>query len=471
MNVKSVEKENNHAKITVEFERSLLESGIDKAYRKICKSISIPGFRKGKAPRKMVEKMYGAEVFYEDGVEEIFPEIYKETVLDQGVKAVGQPSISDMNVTADTVTIVIETALYPEVKLGQYKGLEISKAEAAVSEEEIEAELDRKAKDIAAIETVERPAELGDTVVLDFEGFVDGKAFDGGKAEKYELTLGSGAFIPGFEEQVVGLSAGEGKDVVVTFPENYQKKSLAGKEATFKVHAHEVKKTIVPEKDDEFVKDVSEFNTLDELKQDIRAKILDEKQAGIDSAFENAAIEKAAGNMEADIPECMIDDEVQKEMERFDYDLRAQGASLEMYAKMMGGNLDAFRASIRPAATTRLRANIMLDAVVDAEGLDASDEEAEEEYAKLAESYKMELSKVKELVKTEDVKDELKIRKARKLIVDSAVAVAPAAAEEAPKAKKTRAKKASEDGEAGAEEAPKAKRTRAKKADAEKTEE
>ena len=432
MNVKSVEKETSKAAVTVELTKAELEPAVNKAYLKYRKDIAIPGFRKGKAPRVVIEAAYGKHVFFEDAIEEMFPQIYQEAVMTQDMKPVGRPSVSDMNIADDdSVTLTIVTDLYPAVTLGQYKGIEVEKVNAEVKESEVDAEIDRMAQNVARISTVERPAKDGDTVVIDFEGFLNGVAFKGGKGENHELVLGSGSFIPGFEEQVVGMSAGEEKDINVTFPENYHASELAGKEVTFKVKVHEVKETVLPEKDDEFVKDVSEFDTMAELRADIEKRILDEKQAGIDRAFENAAVEKAAENMTAEIPDSMVDEEVDRQLERMDYELRAQGASLEAYSKMLGGNMDSIRKSLRPGALNAVRTNVMLDAVVDAEKIEVSEEECEEEYKKLADSYKMELDKVKELLPVESLKGDLQVRKAAKLIAESAVAVAPKAEEKA----------------------------------------
>ena len=430
MNVKNVEKEAVHAKVTVEITRAELEPSLNKVYLKVRKDISMPGFRKGKAPRMVIEAAYGKHVFFEDAIEDMFPEIYKECVLTQDLKPVGRPGVSKLDIgDDDSVTLVIETDLYPEVTLGQYKGLEIEKADVEVSESEIDAEVERMAQNVARITTVDRAAAEGDTAVIDFEGFKDGIAFAGGKGEDYELKLGSHTFIPGFEEQVVGMSAGEEKDVNVTFPENYHEKSLAGAPVVFKVKVHEVKETVVPEKDDEFVKDVSEFDTMAELRADIEKRIRDEKQAGIDRAFENAAIEKAVANMTVEIPDSMVEEELERQMERMDYELRSQGASLEAYAQMMGGNMDNIKNSLRPGALSSVKTNVMLDAVVDAEKIEVTEEECEEEYAKLAESYKMDVEKVKEILDMDGMKGDLQVRKAARLIADSAVAVAPKAEE------------------------------------------
>ena len=430
MNVKNVEKEAVHAKVTVEITRAELEPSLNKVYLKVRKDITMPGFRKGKVPRMVIEAAYGKHVFFEDAVEEMFPDIYKECVLTQDMKPVGRPGVSKLDIgDDDSVTLVIETDLYPEVTLGQYKGLEVEKTDAEVSESEIDAEVERMAQNVARITTVDRAAADGDTAVIDFEGFKDGVAFAGGKGEDYELKLGSHTFIPGFEEQVVGMSAGEEKDINVTFPENYHEKSLAGAPVVFKVKVREVKETVVPEKDDEFVKDVSEFDTMAELRADIEKRIRDEKQAGIDRAFENAAIEKAVANMTVEIPDSMVEEELERQMERMDYELRSQGASLEAYAQMMGGNLDNIKNSLRPGALSSVKTNVMLDAVVDAEKIEVTEEECEEEYGKLAESYKLDVEKVKEILDLDGMKGDLQVRKAARLIADSAVAVAPKAEE------------------------------------------
>ena len=436
MNVKSIERKGNEATVVVEIDKELMESGVNKAYMKARKSIQLPGFRKGKAPRKMIEAMYGAHVFYEDGLEEIFPEIYDFAIAKQDFKAIGRPNLTDMQIGDDNiVTLTLTTEVYPEVTLGQYKGLEVEKEEVNVTDEQVQAELDRMAQNVASTETVERPAKMGDTANIDFEGFDNGVPFEGGKGDNFDLKLGSGQFVPGFEEQIVGMSAGEEKDIDVTFPADYHAEELAGKPVVFKVKVHEVKETVVPEKDDEFVKDVSEFDTVAELRADIEKRIRDEKQAGIDHAFENAAVEKAAANMTVEIPDSMIDEELDQEMERMDYELRSQGASLQAYAQMMGGDMNAIRNSLRPSAQAAVRTNVLLDAVAAAENIEVSEEECEEEYKKLAESYKMELDDVKKALNADGLKSDLKLRKAARLIADSAVAVAPKApeaAEEAP---------------------------------------
>ena len=426
MNVKSVEKENGKAKVVVEIDKAEFEQALNKAYAKCRKDIMLPGFRKGKAPRKMVESMYGATVFYEDAVNEIFPDIYTKAIVEQELKAVGSPSVSNMDTPDEGgVVLTIETELYPEVTLGQYKGLEVPKREVKVEESEVDAEVGRMAERNARIETVDRAAANGDTVVIDFEGFVDDKPFQGGKAEDYSLTLGSGSFIPGFEDALVGAVAGEERDVNVTFPEDYSAKELAGKPAVFKCKVHEVKESIKPELDDEFAKDVSEFDTLDALKDDIRTRFTKSRTEQNDRAFESAAVQMAAANMTCNIPACMIDEQVDHQIEQFAYQLQSQGMKMEDYVKMVGGDLSSLRASMRPMAEQTVRSDILLSEIAHAENLEVTDEEVEEELKKLAEQYQMELDKVKAAVDTAAVKSDLMGRKAAKLITDSAVAVAP----------------------------------------------
>ena len=432
MNVKSVEKENGSAKIALEIEKAEFEAALNKAYAKCRKSIMIPGFRKGKAPRKMVESMYGPTVFYEDAVNEIFPEIYEKAVTEQGLKAVGQPSVVDMDTTEEgNIALTVSTELYPEVTLGAYKGIEVAKKAVSVAEADVDAELNRMAERNARIETVEREARSGDTVVIDFEGFVDGKAFEGGKAEKYSLTLGSGSFIPGFEDGLLGTKAGDEKDVEVTFPADYNAKELVGKPATFKCKVHEVKETIKPELDDEFAKDVSEFDTLADLKKDISDRLTKTRQEEADRAFEDAVIAEAAKNMTCEIPACMIDEQVDRQMNQFAYQLQMQGMKMEDYAKMMGGNLDGLRQSLRPMAEQTVRTTLLLDAVAEAEKIEVLDAEVEEELQKMADQYQMELEKVKAAVDTATVTEELKTRKAAKFLADNAVAVEEKKTEEA----------------------------------------
>ena len=429
MNIKSIEKNGNQATIVVEIDKDLMETGVNKAYLKARKSILIPGFRKGKAPRKMIEAMYGAHVFFEDGLEEIFPQVYEEAVVKQDVKAVGRPNLTDMQISEDNVvTITLTTDVYPEVTLGQYKGMEVEKAEAEVTDAQVQAELDQMAQNVASTETVERAAQMGDTANIDFEGFDNGVAFEGGKGENFDLKLGSGSFVPGFEEQVVGMSAGEEKDIDITFPENYHK-DLAGKPVVFHVKVNKVTVTNVPQQDDEFAKDVSEFESLEELKADIRAKALERAQKQVQSAFEQACVDKAAENATVDMPKALVEAELDNQMERFAYQLQMSGYTMESYAKMMGGDLNTMRNAFRPAAEKQAKVNVTLAKIAEVEGITVSEEEMNAEYEKLAKQYELEVEKVKSMVPAEEIKASLETRKVIDLLTSSAVAVAPKATE------------------------------------------
>ena len=429
MNIKSTEKKGNEATVVVEIDKELMESGVNKAYMKARKNIQIPGFRKGKAPRKMIEAMYGAHVFYEDGLEEIFPEVYDFAIAKQEFKAIGRPNLTDMQIGDDgVVTLILTTEVYPEVTLGQYKGLEVEKAEVTVSDAQVQAELDRMAQNVASTENVERAAEMGDTANIDFEGFDNGVPFDGGKGTDFDLKLGSGQFVPGFEEQVVGMNVGEEKDINITFPEDYHAE-LAGKPVVFHVKLNKLSVTNVPAQDDEFAKDVSEFETLEELKADIRAKALEQAQKQADSAFEQNAVEKAAENTTVDMPKALVEAELDTQMERFAYQLQMSGYSMEQYAKMMGGDVNTMRNAFRPAAEKQAKISVTLEKIVEVEGLSVSDEEIEAEFQSLADQYQLELAKVKEMVPMNEITGSLTTRKAVKLIVDNAVAVAPKAEE------------------------------------------
>jgi len=427
MNVKSIEKNGNEATIIVEIDKELMESGVNKAYMKARKSIRIPGFRPGKAPRKMIEAMYGAHVFYDDGLEEIFPEIYDFAVLKQDLKAIGRPSLTNVDINEENiVTLTLTTEVYPEVTLGQYKGLEVERAEANVTDAQVEAELNRMQQNVASTETVEKAAQLGDTANIDFEGFDNGVAFEGGKGENFDLKLGSGQFVPGFEEQVVGMTAGEEKDINITFPEDYTAE-LAGKAVVFHVKLNKVTVTTLPELDDEFAKDVSEFETLEELKADIRAKALETAEKNAQAAFENAAVEKAAENTTVDMPKALVEAELDTQMERFAYQLQMSGYSMEQYAQMMGGDVTTMRNAFRPQAEKQAKLSVTLEKIVEVEGLAVTDEEIEAECEALAKQYELEVAKIKEMVPMNELTESLKVRKATKLIVDSAVAVAPKA--------------------------------------------
>lgn len=426
MNVKSIERKGNEATVVVEIDKELMESGVNKAYMKARKSIQLPGFRKGKAPRKMIEAMYGAHVFYEDGLEEIFPEIYDFAIAKQDFKAIGRPNLTDMQIGDDNiVTLTLTTEVYPEVTLGQYKGLEVEKEEVNVTDEQVQAELDRMAQNVASTETVERPAQMGDTANIDFEGFDNGVPFEGGKGDNFDLKLGSGQFVPGFEEQIVGMSAGEEKDIDITFPENYTPE-LAGKPVVFHVKVNEVKEKQVPAIDDEFAKDVSEFDTLKDLKADIKKKLTAERTESAQRAFEDVLMAKVAEGIEADIPEEMVELQAERMMEQFKQQLASQGIPFDQYLKMTNTAEADFRKQAQGPAADQVKMDLAVEAIIKAEGLEASDEDVESEMKSVAEKYGMDLDAVKKYLRPEDVKEQVIREKVVKLVADSAVAVAPA---------------------------------------------
>ena len=443
MNVKSVEKnENNTAKLVLSVERAQFQAALDKAYRQVKNDIYIPGFRKGKAPRKIVEGMYGKEVFYEDAINLLFPEIWPDALKESELNVVGNPSIADLNVEDNgDLTLTVDAALYPEVTLGQYKGIEAEKAVPKVTEEEIDAEIKKLQDRNSTIETVERPVADGDTAVIDFEGFKNGVAFEGGKGEDYNLKIGSGSFIPGFEEQLIGLSAGDEKDLDLTFPEDYGAEELAGQPVVFKVKVKEVKATNTPELDDEFAKDVSETaDTLEDLRNEKREELLNQKGESAESDFKNAVMQKAIDNMTADIPEAMVEAQLDDMMSQWSMSMQQSGFTLEQYAQMMGTTVQGVWESQKGAALSQVKNTLLLEKVAEVENIEVSDEEVEETFQQMADQYQMELEKVKEYVSAEDVVRDKKFEKAMAVITDSAVAVAPAepapeeSAEEAPAA-------------------------------------
>ena len=429
MSVKSCEKlDKSKVALTIEADAAAFEAAINKAYLQQRSKISVPGFRPGKAPRKMIESMYGAEVFYEEAVNILLPDAYEAAVKAQELKVVGYPEVELESCGKDGVVFKCTVAVYPEVTLGQYKGLEAPKAEVNVTDEDVDNRLNEMADRNSRLVSVEREIQKGDTADIDFEGFDNGVAFDGGKGENFDLEIGSGSFVPGFEDQLVGMKAGEEKDIDITFPEDYHKE-LAGKAVVFHVKLNKVTETMVPEQDDEFAKDVSEFDTLDELKADIRAKALEKAQKQADSAFEQAAVDKAAENTTVDMPKALVENELDIQMERFGYQLQMSGYSMEQYAKMMGGDVSTMRNAFRPAAEKQAKISVTLEKIAEVEGITASDEDIEAEFKSLAEQYELEVDKVKEMVPMDELTGSIKTRKAIKVIVDSAVPVAPKAEE------------------------------------------
>ena len=423
MELKNTEKqEHSVVALTIEIIKAEFEAAKDKAFKKTGKNITVPGFRKGKAPRKMIEKLYGEGVFFEEAFNIIYPDAMEMAVEKSGIKPVGRADV-DLGDPAEEggLTIIAKVPVEPEVELGEYKGIEVEKETVKVLQADVKAELNRMAQRNARTETVERKAKKNDTVDIDFEGFVDGVPFEGGKAEHHELTLGSGAFIPGFEDQLIGCKAGDEKDVVVTFPEEYHAKELAGKEATFKCKVHKVEETILPEIDDEFAKDVSDTcETLDDLKKEITERLKAERQEAADNAFEEKVLDAVIDGMKADIPAAMIDSQVDTIVQDFGYRLQMQGMGLEQYLKMTGTEMGAFRAMFQSQAERQVKTRLALQKVVELEGITVSDTELEEEYAKMAEQYKMEVEKVKAIVSKEALEGDLKISNALEFIKKNA---------------------------------------------------
>ena len=423
MELKNTEKqEHSVVALTIEITKAEFEAAKDKAFKKTGKNITVPGFRKGKAPRKMIEKLYGEGVFFEEAFNIIYPDAMEMAVEKSGIKPVGRADV-DLGDPAEEggLTIIAKVPVEPEVELGEYKGIEVEKETVKVLQADVKAELNRMAQRNARTETVERKAKKNDTVDIDFEGFVDGVPFEGGKAEHHELTLGSGAFIPGFEDQLIGCKAGNEKDVVVTFPEEYHAKELAGKEATFKCKVHKVEETILPEIDDEFAKDVSDTcETLDDLKKEITERLKAERQEAADNAFEEKVLDAVIDGMKADIPAAMIDAQVDTIVQDFGYRLQMQGMGLEQYLKMTGTEMGAFRAMFKDQAERQVKTRLALQKVVELEGITVSDKELEEEYAKMAEQYKMEVEKVKAIVSKEALEGDLKISNALEFIKKNA---------------------------------------------------
>ena len=460
MNVKSVEKQEKSAvELVIEIGGEEFEAAVQKAYLKQRSKINVPGFRKGKAPRKIIEGMFGSGVFYEDAINELYPKAYAEAVEQEKLDVVSWPNVEVLEAGKDGLTFKATVTVRPEVKLGEYKGLTAEKEEVKITDEDIDNELKPYINRASRMVTVEHEAQNGDTVVIDFEGFKDGVPFDGGKAEGHSLELGSGAFIPGFEDQLVGTKAGDEKDVNVTFPEDYHAEDLAGAPVVFKVKVHEVKEKQLPTVDDEFAKDVSEFDTLEAFKKDLADKLTERREAQAKRAFEAAIMEQVMDNMEVEIPDAMVAYETDQMVEDMARRIQAQGIPFEQYMAMTGMTIDIVRSQAAAAAMERVRRDLALGAVVAAENIEISDEDLEAEYKRLADEYHMELDQVKAAAPAEDVKKGLAIQKAEQVIYDSAkVGKAPAK-------KKTTKKKAEEaEGEAAeGEEKPKKRRTTKKK--------
>ena len=422
MNLISCEKlEKSMVELQFSIDAETFKAAVNNAFKREGKKYAIPGFRKGKAPRHMIEKMYGSDIFHYDAVNDLFPEAYEAAVKEAKIDVVGRPDPEVVSMSeADGVVLKVKVAVKPEVELGEYAGLTVTKEAKNVNEADVDAEVKRMQDRNGRLLTREGAAENGDTVDIDFEGFVDGKAFEGGKAEHYSLVLGSGSFIPGFEDQVVGHSAGEEFDVNVKFPEEYGAAELAGKDATFKIKLHEVKYKELPALDDDFAKDVSEYDTLDELKDSIRSNIKTNLDKQAEQKVENDLMDQVIANMKADIPDAMVDSRIDELVQDFEYRISQQGLKLADYLKYMGMNIEQFRAQFKEQADKQVKMRLAMEAIVAKEGITASDEEFEEEVKRIADAYKMEADKVKSIVDAAAVKADLAINKAIDFVKEKA---------------------------------------------------
>ena len=422
MNLISCEKlEKSMVELQFSIDAETFKAAVNNAFKREGKKYAIPGFRKGKAPRHMIEKMYGSDIFHYDAVNDLFPEAYEAAVKEAKIDVVGRPDPEVVSMSeADGVVLKVKVAVKPEVELGEYAGLTVTKEAKNVNEADVDAEVKRMQDRNGRLLTREGAAENGDTVDIDFEGFVDGKAFEGGKAEHYSLVLGSGSFIPGFEDQVVGHSAGEEFDVNVKFPEEYGAAELAGKDATFKIKLHEVKYKELPALDDDFAKDVSEYDTLDELKDSIRNNIKTNLDKQAEQKVENDLMDQVITNMKADIPDAMVDSRIDELVQDFEYRISQQGLKLADYLKYMGMNIEQFRAQFKEQADKQVKMRLAMEAIIAKEGITASDEEFEEEVKRIADAYKMEADKVKSIVDAAAVKADLAINKAIDFVKEKA---------------------------------------------------
>lgn len=421
----------NTYEVEIVLDKAAFDAEVNKVYRKNVSKMNVPGFRRGKAPKSVLEKMYGSAVFYEEAIDNLLPEAYSAAIAEAKLDVVSRPDIELVSTGDEGVVLKATVTVKPTVKVSEYKGLTAERPEVTVAEEEITREIDSVRNRNARVLTVEdRAAELGDEAIIDFEGFLDGVAFEGGKGEKHPLKLGSGNFIPGFEEQIVGHNKGESFDITVTFPEEYGEASLAGKETVFKIVLHEIKRTELPELDDEFVKDVSEFDTFDEYKASISAKIADRKNNSADAEVENQLIDKLIANMTGEIPECMIESEIDRYVNDYDYRLKSQGASLEMYYQYTGSTEEKLRESFKAEAERQVKSRLALERVAKTEKIKAGKKEMEEEYKKIASGYNVDIDYVKKNIPEEGISEDIVMRKAIQVIKDNAVITTKTTTEE-----------------------------------------
>ncbi len=419
INITDVDK--NQKELEFSIDKAAFDAACDKAYKKNAAKLNIPGFRRGKAPKSIVEKMYGKGFFYEDAINDLLPDAYGAALDESKLDVVSRPEIDIKNIDDNGVVITAKVFVKPEVTLSEYRGLTAERAEVAVTDEAVENEINRvRERNARESEVTDRAVENGDEVVFDFDGYVDGVAFDGGKSEKYNLRIGSGSFIPGFEEQIVGKSIGENFDVNVTFPTDYHADNLAGKEAVFKCLVHAIKTRELPELDDEFVKDVSEFNTVDEYRADIKAKLQAEADKAEDAKVDAALTDKLVEGMSADIPEAMYETELDAMIRDYETRLRYQGMDLKMFMQYTGQTVDSLKAQFRPQAEKQVKTRLALEAIAKAENFEASEEEIEAEYKKIAEAYGIEVDKVKSTIDTAALSADIVVGKAAQLLRDSA---------------------------------------------------
>ncbi len=420
--LKSEKAEKSTVKIEFSVEKSVFDAAVEKVYRKQVKKINVPGFRPGKAPRAMIEKMYGTGVFYEDAINDLIPENYTEAVKAAGLDAVGQPEIDVVSIDDNGLVLSAIVPVRPECKIEGYKGIEVEKENIEVTDEEVDKEINMvRERNSREIDVTDAPAEMGNITKIDFEGFCDGVAFEGGKGEDYSLKLGSGSFIPGFEEQVAGHNIGEQFDVNVTFPTEYHAEELAGKEATFKVTIKSIEKVELPELDDDFAKDVSEFDTFAEYREDVKAKIQKRHDAEADAKLEESLLNTLIEKLDAEIPEAMFVAETENFVRDYDNRLRQSGLDLQTYFKYTGLTLEQLREQLRPQAEKQVKARLALETVASLENVQVSDEELDAEYALLASNYNMEVEKLKEFVEADMVKADISVRGAMKLVKENAV--------------------------------------------------
>ena len=414
--------EKNRYELQFSVDKATFDAAVNAVYRKQVKNIAVPGFRKGKAPRSIIEKMYGTGVFYEDAINDLIPDAYTEALKEAAIDAVGQPEFDVVSIDENGLVLSAKVYVKPEVEIKDYLGIEVEKEVVAVSDEDVDREIETiRERNSREIDVTDRPAEMGDTTVIDFEGFCDGVAFEGGKGTDYALKLGSGSFIPGFEEQIVGKSIDEEFDVNVTFPEEYHAADLAGKPSVFKVKIHAITKVELPELDDDFAKDVSEFDTFAEYKADVKAKIEKRHEAAAENAVEDKLVEALIEKLEADIPEPMFVAETENFVRDYDTRLRSQGLDLNTYFKYTGMNLDSLREQMRPQAERQVKARLALEKIAALENLEATEEDINAEYEKIATAYGIEIDQVKASIDSDAIAADMKVQKAMELVKEKAV--------------------------------------------------